>query len=447
LAAAASRSPGKPALLGRYDYQALSVKVAGLCGALQEQGLAAGATLAVQSRDPQHLTLMLYAALLADFTLLPLDPCLPAGLRRGLCAQAQIERVLVEHDIRELLIQPSDTPPVVAGTHHPRLLIASSGSTGAPKLIALDDRQLAASVKAVNACLRVSSRSVWLACLPLVHIGGLMALLRCLRAAAAVVLHQGFDAGLVMADLTRRRVTHISLVPTMLARLLETGIAPPASLEVALIGGAPLSRSLARRALAAGWPLWVSYGMTETTSMLAGRRLDDADANGSDGPPPVGPPLPGYRLRVVDEQGRPSTGGGVIEVAGAAVAASDWLRTGDRGLIDASGALTVLGRADEVINSGGEKVQPEQVEDILSGCPGVLRAAVTGRPDPLWGQRVVAFYCGDIDEAKVERWCRRYLLGAMRPREVRRVPALPLTANGKLDRTALRGDVWWRGGR
>jgi len=103
----------------------------------------------------------------------------------------------------------------------------------------------------------------------------------------------------------------------------------------------------------------------------------------------------------------------------------------------------VLGRADEVINTGGEKVQPERVEEVLAGCPGLTRVAVAGRPDPLWGERVVAFYCGDVDEATVEHWCRRHLVGAMRPREVRHVPALPLTVNGKLDRSALRGDVWW----
>jgi O-succinylbenzoic acid--CoA ligase len=227
----------------------------------------------------------------------------------------------------------------------------------------------------------------------------------------------------------------------MLARLLDTGITPAASLEVALIGGAPLPRSLARRALAAGWPLWLSYGMTETAAMLAARRLNEADG---DGPLPVGPALPGYRLRVVDEQGRPALGEGIIEVAGAAVAASGWLTTGDRGRLDCDGTLTVLGRADSLINSGAEKVQPERVEDLLSGCPGIDRVAVSGRPDPLWGERVVAFYCGNAEVSAVECWCREWLSGALRPREVHRVAALPVTANGKLDRVALAGDTWWQ---
>jgi O-succinylbenzoic acid--CoA ligase len=114
------------------------------------------------------------------------------------------------------------------------------------------------------------------------------------------------------------------------------------------------------------------------------------------------------------------------------------LSTGDRGQLDRAGRLTLLGRADNMLLSGGEKVHPELVEQLLAAYPGIDEVAVTGQSDPLWGERVVAVYRGDIDEVALAQLCRNDIEGAMRPRVFVRVASLPRTANGKLDRAALR---------
>jgi o-succinylbenzoate---CoA ligase len=166
----------------------------------------------------------------------------------------------------------------------PALLIRTSGSSGQPKVVMLTAAQLKASALRVNAALALAAGDAWLCCLPLDHIGGLAIGWRCALAGAAVCLPggerslaPGFDAAAVAAALSDHPVTHLSLVPTMLARLLDLLPAPPPALQVLLLGGQALHPALARRAAEAGWPLFVSYGMSETGSMVAvGRWREDA---------------------------------------------------------------------------------------------------------------------------------------------------------------------------
>jgi len=370
---------------------------------------------------------------------------LPLGVRAA-CLTRRSTVQLAEASTSTGPLHDSERPQPVAAEgsqpvlDRPRLLIATSGSGGSPKLVGLSDANLLASVRAANQRLRLSKTSVWLDCLPLVHIGGLSIPLRCVLAGACVVLQEGFHAPGVLDQLHRHKVSHVSLVPAMLARLLELDGRPPRDLRVVLVGGAPLSASLAGEALAAGWPLWVTYGMTETASMLTARKLAAPDDN----PQQVGRPLPGFELRLVDEQGEPTSAAGVIQVSGAAVcdggdpSAERWFSTGDRGQMDEAGRLTLLGRADSMLISGGEKVYPELVEEQLAGFPGIDEVAVSGRADPVWGERLVAVYRGDIDEAALAQLCRDGIAGAMRPRAFVKVDNLPRTANGKLDRGALR---------
>ena len=437
-------------LLGeeRFDYATLQSLTAQLCHVLQARGLEPGSLVLVESRSATLLAFMLHASLAADYVLCPLDPRLPDGYRQRLLDQLDIDLMVIAEDAvrpsgnidfvtdTELLAaavqqetQCVTAPAASAG--HRRLLLASSGSSGVPGLVSLSDHNLRASVSAANERLGLSPASVWLDCLPLVHIGGLSILLRCLGVGASVVLHEGFDAAAVMRDLGARQVTHISLVPAMLAQLLELETPPPAGLQVALVGGAPLHPVIADRALAAGWPVWVTYGMTETASMLTARPLSGE----GDDPRQVGLPLKGLELRIDDD---------VIQVRGEAVRGSGpgnagaWFSTGDRGRLDEAGRLIVLGRRDHMLLSGGEKVDPQGVERLLAYCPGVDEVAVTGCKDPVWGEKLVAVYSGEIDEVVFDRLCRDSIDGVMRPRMFLRVDALPRTANGKLDRAALR---------
>ena len=252
---------------GSFDYATLHSLTAQLCQRLRAKGLKSGGTLVVESRSARLLAFLLHAALFADFVLLPLDPHLPDGQRKHLLELVGADLILSEDDVVRLNHVIEDmtaaSPPVQSGQaesvctvkspatpDRPRLLLATSGSSGFPRLVELSDSNLQASVQAANEQLKLSHTSVWLNCLPLLHIGGLSILLRCACAGASVVLREGFDAPDVMDDLHNHPVSHISLVPAMLAQLLDLAKAPSQSLQVVLVGGAPLEPSLANKALA-----------------------------------------------------------------------------------------------------------------------------------------------------------------------------------------------------
>jgi len=331
------------------------------------------------------------------------------------------------------------------------LLIQTSGSTGAPKAAMLTRRNLLASCALVNRRLGLGPGDEWLCCLPLQHVGGLAIGYRCALAGATLRLHKGFDTNAVRADLSRRRVTHLSLVPPMLARLLDAGaesgidggLRPPPSLRVLLVGGQALSGALARRAIAAGWPLCVSYGMSETFSLVA---TADYRADG-DGAPETGTPLPGVELDCArcGEPARPLRLRGPMLMAGYANPErrtgvgldQGWLGTSDLACIDENGGLRVLGRADDALVIGGVTVLPAAVEERLAALPGIEAVAVVGVPHPVWGRTLAACYAGACGRADLERWCRANLPGAERPRIFVPCARLPLLASGKVDRAAL----------
>jgi o-succinylbenzoate---CoA ligase len=316
------------------------------------------------------------------------------------------------------------------------LIIATSGSEGQPHRVLLGKAQLDAAAAAANHRLDLRPGDLWLNCLPLTHIGGQSILWRCARAAAGVLLHDGFAATRVADDLASRPVTHLSLVPAMLARLLEAGTTPPPTLRVALIGGAALSATLHRQASAAGWPLYVSYGMSETTALIACH----APADGPWQEGLAGRLLPGHQIRLADD-GRISLCGPQIMLGyddGSGLDDDGWLTTGDLGAIDASGRLSVLGRADDMLISGGHNLHPQAIESCLAACPGVCDIAVTGQPDPVWGDRVVALVVGPASTAELLAHARRHLPSAALPRRILSVDRLPRNAAGKLQRAALR---------
>jgi O-succinylbenzoic acid--CoA ligase len=233
-------------------------------------------------------------------------------------------------------------------------------------------------------------------------------------------------------------VTLTSLVPTQLERLLQNDRFPPESLRAVLLGGAPPSRALLERALRLGWPIRKTYGMTETCSMVT---LEAAGAGATS--ESAGLLLPGTEMRIE---------AGIIEVRGptlmsgylpATPAPKDgWFRTRDLGRFDAQGCLEVLGRADESIVSGGENVQPREVEAVLLGAEEVAEACVFGVPDAQWGQRVAAalVVAGTPDWDKLERLLCGALARFKHPRLVVVVDALPLTPSGKIDRKRVARD-------
>ncbi len=345
----------------------------------------------------------------------------------------------------------------------PALLIATSGSSGSPKVVMLRNDTLWASAQAVNTRLRLRAGDLWLACLRLSHIGGISIAYRTALAGATLLLHDGFNAAAVNADLRRLPVTHISLVPPMLARLLELDPTPPPSLRVLLVGGQALSAALAQRALAAGWPLVRTYGMTETASQIATQIPPSPpfSKGGDEGVPfekggsgeiETGIALlPGVELDApqCNESLRRLRVRGALVMAGYAtptrqlgIGLSDgWFETADLGCLAADGQVHLHGRADAVRVIGGTNVALARVETVVNAAAKVTEAVVVALADDVWGHRLIAVYRGNAAPAEVQRHCQEHLRGAELPRCYLRVRQLPLLASGKYDRQRLTASV------
>jgi O-succinylbenzoic acid--CoA ligase len=321
------------------------------------------------------------------------------------------------------------------------VIIHTSGTTGTPRGAVLTRRALLASAAASAANLGWRDDECWFACMPIARVGGLSILTRSLAARRCVALADRFDAAAFPAQLDDARATLASLVPTMLARVLDEHPSwrPPSRLRCVLVGGMAASPRLLARAAERGIPVVLTYGMTETCSQVVATPYDDRFAPSRRGD---GRPLPGVELRIVD--GRIEVRGPMLMAGywtGPALEAGAWLDTGDLGGIDPDGCLHMHARRTDLIVTGGENVYPAEVERVLEQCPGVAEAAVFGVPDETWGATVAAALVTDgrrpLPEAELHAFARTRLASHKRPRHLCFVERLPHTAGGKLDRTAL----------
>lgn len=310
------------------------------------------------------------------------------------------------------------------------VVVATSGSTGEPKGVVLSHAALAASTSASIERLGCRPGERWLLALPLNHVAGLQVVLRARALGTEPVLPVGPDVAHLAEAIAGGTVAWVSLVPTQLARLLDAG-APLDRLRGVLLGGAPPGADLLERAGGVGVDVTVSYGMTETGGgcVYDGRPLDGVEL-GLD---------PDGRIRV---RGAPLMTGyhGRPELT-AAVLSDGWFTSADLGRWRDDGRLEVLGRADDVIISGGENVPAALVARAVETHPMVRAAVVVGRPDPEWGERVtVVCECreGDVpDLASLRDHLRDRLPPAALPRELVVVDALPRDRMGKSTRSAV----------
>ncbi|GAA4001297.1 o-succinylbenzoate--CoA ligase [Allokutzneria multivorans] len=317
------------------------------------------------------------------------------------------------------------------------LVVATSGSTGQPKGVLLSAAALRASAEATHA--RLGGPGTWLLALSAHHIAGVQVLIRSLLAGSepGVLTGQGFrpsafaDAARAVLDRAGRHYT--SLVPTQLVRLLAdggAGLEALAAFDGVLLGGAATPAELLSQARAAGVSAVTTYGMSET----CGGCVYD------------GIPLDGVRVRL-DEDGRISLSGPVLAsgyrgASPTSAFAEGWFHTNDLGQVEPDGRLTVLGRADDMIISGGVNVAPALVERVLCAEPDVLEACVFGLPDPEWGQLVAAVVvpadqAAPPSSARLRALVSDRLGGPFAPKRIAVVPELPLRGPGKVDRRAL----------
>ena len=327
--------------------------------------------------------------------------------------------------LAELRARLAPGEPVEPGT---AVVVTTSGSTGEAKGVLLSAAALRASAAATHA--RLHGPGQWLLTLPAQHVAGVQVLVRSLLAGTTPVVRQRAQTFAEAAQALAARPRYTSLVPTQLARLLDTDLAALRSFDAILLGGAAAPAALLDRARELGVAVVTTYGMSET----AGGCVYD------------GVPLDGVRVRVragVVELGGPTLASGYrADPAATAQAFVDgWFHTTDLGVLHDDGTLEVLGRADFVINTGGVKVAPAAVEAVLTAQPGVAQACVVDLPDAEWGQLVAAAVVPAGEPPRVEdlRGAVRAALGAPAvPKLVRFADALPLHGPGKVDRSAVR---------
>ena len=334
------------------------------------------------------LVVRLHACLLAGAVAMPIDQRLGARERAPLLAAR-------------------DPGPGAA------LIVHTSGTTGAPEPVHIALENILANALGSAVALGLYPAERWLCPLPLSHVGGLMVLLRSAIYATTAVI----------GPPDRDDVTLVSLVPTMLARLLDADARPGPRLRAVLLGGAAADRGLLARARDAGWPVAPTYGLTQACSQVTVGEVGDVETSGR--------PLPGVSVALAPD--------GEILVTGPTVAGGGTLRTGDLGRLDDRGRLIVAGRKADTIVSGGENVAPAEVEAVLRAHPAVADAGVFARPHPEWGEAVTARVVlrGVASERELREWAGQRLAGFKVPKAIEVAEALPRTESGKLLRREL----------
>jgi O-succinylbenzoic acid--CoA ligase len=321
--------------------------------------------------------------------------------------------------------------PLEPGTD---LVVVTSGSTGGGRGVLLSAAALRASATATLD--RLGGPGSWLLALPASAVGGLQVLCRsALAGRTPAVLRRREPLASALARLPAGDRRYTSLVPTQLRRFLATEPEALAAFDGVLVGGAATDTALLQEARDAGVAVRTTYGMSETAGGCVydgvplagvGVRVD------SDGVQLSGPTLAhGYRL---DPDG-----------TAAAFGADGWFRTRDAGTVDGRGRLTVHGRLDDVLVTGGVNVAPQAVEAVLREHPTVVDAVVAGRPDPEWGQRVVAAVVpapgATPTLAELRPWVTARLGAAAAPRELHQIAAVPTLHTGKPDRRSVAAQI------
>jgi len=482
LAHRANVSPQKVALIAGergWTYKELNQLVAGMAGQLATAGIEAGQHVAVLMPNRVEVVCLIHALARLQAVMVPLNIRLTADelhwqVHQADCsfiicdAQTEAQAVsLLDTERRVLSVDQSQKPGIEAldsfasdsQDWQSRFLdleaiqgiVFTSGTTGRPKgaMLTFGNHFWGATASAYR--LGTDPADRWLVCMPLYHVGGIAIIFRCCLYGTTVILQSGFEPSIVSQVLQSQQITLVSLVPTMLLRLLETHRESLTSsqLRCILLGGAATQPSLLEQTLALNLPVATTYGLTEATSQVATRAPGDGCVGLR--------PLVCSQIRIADGHDRDLPDGepGELLVRGptvmreyvnrpeetARVLGGGWLHTGDVAVRAGDGSLEILERRSDLIISGGENVYPSEVEQVLLAHPTVAEAAVTGIDDPDFGQRAAAWLVpragAKPDPEQLRAHCREHLAAYKVPVEFRTVSTLPRNAAGKLLRRQL----------
>ncbi len=438
-----------------WTYSALNTWAESIAAHLESE-IQHGARIAIHLSNQPAYVALIHALARIGAVAVPLNTRLTEAELQWQMEQSQCDLLICESErighpkrilLPELLSKPQPNP---ASPHSPlepdsvQGIFFTSGTTGFPKgaMLTFDNHYASALASADR--LPVQKNDRWLLTMPLYHIGGISIVFRAAIYGIEIVLHPNFDVDKVHHALTDENITHVSLVPTMLHRLLDKypNFKPSPSLRVILLGGAGAPENLLKKALDLNLPIALTYGLTEATSQVATSTPEQTRAK----PGSVGKPLNGTTIDIVDESGKSLPNGevGEIVVSGKTVMQGYLgrsrlkrdLHTGDIGYLDSDGDLWVLTRRTDLIVSGGENIYPEEVERALMNHPSVSEACVVGLPDQDWGQSVAAAVVlrESSSEENLIQFLRGQIAGYKIPKRIAFVESIPHTSSGKLKR-------------
>ncbi len=381
------------------------------------------------------------------------DAAAPA---RRVCAELGVPALdLSSGPARELSLPFPPLPVPDADPDAVALLLHTSGTTSRPKIVPLRQRNIAHSTRTIAAHYGLTPDDVSICVMPLFHVHGLLAsTLASLHAGGTTVARARFSPRTFWEDTIRHGGTWYSAVPTIHQMLLgraEHELPPRHGLRFARSCSAALPPALqAALAERLGIPVVQAYGMTEASHQVCSNPLPPGEQRAGS----VGPPT-GVEAAVIDEDWRPVGAGEVGEVAVRGRSVIDgyrndpvanaesfrdgWFRTGDSGVISADGYVTLNGRIKELINRGGEKISPHEVEDALTSHPAVAEAVAYAVPDERYGEQVAAAVVvrGDVDAAELKRHCAERLASFKIPVSIALLDAIPKGPTGKVQRRLL----------
>ncbi|MCV7442961.1 acyl--CoA ligase [Mycobacterium paraense] len=465
LDAAATGDPARTALIidGRHiSYGDLAATVRRCAAALTARGVVAGQRVAVVDHGSLlSIATVLGAARIGAAAAL-MNPALTPPELQGLLTNAGCADVAVAGEPYVERLRDAGAPAVLTDSDLPdqgyepeppaddpdrdALVLFTSGTTGLPKAVGINDRRLTARITGMAAPFRAGARpATGMMCVPFFHVGGALGTLGGLYSGSTSVVQPRFDAGEWLRLVSEHRVAATFMVPAMLQRILDHPDFPHTdltSLVAIAYGAAAAPITLVRRAMAALPHVAFAnvFGQTETlgayTTLLPGDHRDPARAGS------VGRPPPGVEVRVVD----PATGDdvapgtvGELWVNSGQNVAEGWLRTGDLARQDPDGYLFPSGRLSDTINRGGEKFGPVEVEEALRSHPAVSDVAVAGLADEELGQRVGAAVvaCAPVTLEQLREHCRGLIAYFKLPERLAIVEEIPYNATGKVSRRQI----------
>ena len=420
----------------RLSWRELCARIDALAAGFHAQGVSDGDGVLLRAYNQPDALLALLALLQCGARVLPLNPQLPAPLLAELLPSLGLRHALALNGgdlpvaLNALVLRVGDGA-YAAAWREDRIasMTLTSGSTGLPKAAVHAFRAHLASAEGVLAMIPFAPHDDWLLSLPLFHVSGQGILWRWLFAGAGLTVRdkQPLEQAL-------RGCTHASLVPTQLWRLLngDAGV----SLKAVLLGGAAIPVALTEQARRRGIRCWCGYGLTEFASTVCAKEAD--------GLADVGRPLPGREVRIVDGEvwlrsDSMAEGywrdGQTVPIADA----DGWFATRDRGQLE-HGRLTILGRVDNLFLSGGEGIQPEEVERVIGAHPLIGQVFIVPQDDAEFGQRPVAVVecSAHCEPCELAGWCADKLARFQQPVRWLRLPESLKTGGIKISRRALR---------